>query len=202
MAVKVVDLRCSGCGGALAPSERFCKFCGNAVVVTSFNDIFAASAQDAAKLSRALDKDLAAGPGGEMGTLIKFTQAGCYLKLKLYEKAQARFEEAIEENFDNPEAYFYAAVCLLGGKKAFLAPLAAIKKAIEYINAALMIENRGVFNYFLAYIKYDFHERRCLRISPAWREELSAALSNNLSPLDADSLFAILGVERPPELSV
>jgi tetratricopeptide (TPR) repeat protein len=201
MAVKVVDLRCSGCGGALVPSEQFCKYCGNAVVVTSFNSILAAGAQEVMKLSRALDRDLAAGPGGEMKNEIHFTQAVCYLKLKLHDRALARYEAAIENNFDNPEAYFYAAVCLLRGKKAFLASLADIKKAIEYINAALLIENRGVFNYLLAYIKFDFHERRCLRIAPDWREEMAAALAGNLSPADAGALFATLGVERPAPLA-
>ncbi|MDR2675236.1 MAG: hypothetical protein LBC18_10355 [Opitutaceae bacterium] len=201
MAVKVVDLRCSGCGGALAPSEHFCKYCGNAVVVTSFNSIYAATAQDAMRLSRALDKDPAAASGGEMGNLVNFTQAGCYLKLKLHDKALEKFEAAIEADFDNPEAYFYAAVCLLRGKKAFLAPLADIKKAIEYADAALMLENRGAFNYLKAYIKHDFHARRCLRISPDWRGEMSAALSNNLSPADAAALFQILGVECPAPLA-
>lgn len=67
----------------------------------------------------------------------------CYLKLKLYDKALESFEKAIEDDFDNSETYFYAAVCLLKGRKAFLTPKADIDKALEYINAALMIENRG-----------------------------------------------------------
>ena len=46
--------------------------------------------------------------------------AMCYLKLKLYDKAQASFAKAIEDNFDNSETYFYAAISLLSGKKAFL----------------------------------------------------------------------------------
>ena len=92
---------------------------------------------------------------------------------------------------------------LLKGKKAFLTPMANIKKAIEYVNAALMIEDRGVFHYFLAYIKFDFYARKFLRISPDWREELVLAqATTNLSPTDCDMLFDILAVERPAELTV
>ncbi len=202
MAVKMIDLKCSGCGFALTPSNVECPRCGNAITVTSFNSVYAQNLPTLNKLSRALDKDLRDGSSPELDGGIKFTLGGCYLKLRLYDKALMRFEEAIEENFDNPEASFYAAVSLLKGKKAFLTPMADIKKAIEYVNAALMVEERGVFHYFLAYIKFDFYARKYLRISPDWREELIMARSTNLSPADCDMLFDILGVARPAELSV
>jgi tetratricopeptide (TPR) repeat protein len=202
MVVKVIDLRCSGCGGALATSEHFCKFCGNAVVASSFNSIYTATAQDAMKLARSLDKDLAENSNGDVISQISTTQAFCYLKLRRYDEALSKFKAAIENNFDNPESHFYAAVCLLRGKKAFLVPLADIKLAMEYINSAQLIEDRGVFNYFLAYIKLDFHARRSLRASPDWRGELAAAHSAAppVLPTDAEILFTTLGVERPPEL--
>jgi tetratricopeptide (TPR) repeat protein len=41
--------------------------------------------------------------------------AMCYLKL--YDKAIPAFEKAIEDNFDNSEIFFYAAVSLLRGKR-------------------------------------------------------------------------------------
>lgn len=76
--------------------------------------------------------------------------AMCYLKLKLYDKATEAFERAMEDNFDNSETFFYAAICRLRGKKAFLAQRADIDKIEEYINAALMIEPKGIYYYFLA----------------------------------------------------
>lgn len=203
MVVKVVDLRCSGCGNALATSEHFCKFCGNAVVVSSFNSVYAATAQDAMKWARSLDKDLAEDTNNEAWGQIVVTQAFCYLKLRRYDEALAKFKAAIEENFDNPEPYFYAAVCLLRGRKAFLTPLADIKLAMGYIDSAQLIEGRGAFNYFLAYIKLDFHSRRCLRASPDWQDELAIAHSAapSVSLTDAEMLFTTLGVERPIELA-
>ena len=202
MAVQIVDMKCSGCGAGLSPSMVKCPYCKKPVVITSFNSVYAQDLPMLSQVSRDLDKDLRDGTSPELSGNIKFTLGGCYLKLRLYNKALQRFEEAIEENFDNPEASFYAAVSLLNGKKAFLTPMANIKKAIEYVNAALMVEERGVFHYFLAYLKLDFYARKYLRISPDWREELLMAQSTNLSPLDCDMLFDILGVERPAELAV
>ena len=63
---------------------------------------------------------------------------------------------------DQPDVFFYAAVSLLKGQKAFVAPRAAIDKCLEYLNAALMIEPKGIYQYFLAYIKYDYFSRKYL----------------------------------------
>lgn len=203
MAVQIVDMKCSNCDADLSTSMLKCPYCKKPVVITSFNSVYAQDLPTLNQVSRDLDKDLREGNTPELSGNIKFTLGGCYLKLKLYDKALQRFEEAIEENFDNPEASFYAAVSLLKGKKAFLTPMANIKKAIEYVTAALMVEDRGVFHYFLAYIKFDFYARKYLRISPDWREELMLARSTtNLSPTDCTMLFDILGVEMPPEIRV
>ena len=121
----------------------------------------------------------------------------CYLKLKMYDKALAAFEKAIEDYFDDSETYFYAAVCLLNGKKAFLNQRPTIDKVLEYINAALMIEPKGIYYYYLAYIKYDYFERKHFRTSPNYQEALQMAVDAGLSDYDIEQLFAILGVARP-----
>ena len=56
---------------------------------------------------------------------------------------------------DNSVNYFYAAICMLGGKKAFLMKRQEIEKIEKYINMALAIEPKGIYYYFLAYIKHD-----------------------------------------------
>ena len=197
MAVKIVDLKCSGCAAPLDPSMTFCPYCKKSVVVTSFNDIYAHDLPTLNQFSRALSKDLQDGATPELSGDIKFSLGACYLKLKLYDKAHQRFMEAIEEDFNNPEAPFYAAVSLLNGRKAYFAPLANIKRAMELVEAARIIEERGVFHLFLAYIKYDFYARKCLRISPDWKGELSVAIQENLTSTDVNILFDILGVECP-----
>ena len=100
-------------------------------------------------------------------------------------------------NFDNSETFFYAAVCLLKGRKAFLCNRPEIDKIEEYINAAIMIEPRGVYYYLLAYIKFDYFNRKFFKTSPTYQEALAMAQQQGYSPFDAEQLFGILGVERP-----
>jgi len=126
--------------------------------------------------------------------------AMCYLKLKLYDKALLAFDKAMEDNFDNPETFFYAAICVLGGKKAFLMQRPEIDKIEEYINAALAIEPRGIFHYFLAYIKYDYFERKYFNTSPNYQQALTNANGAGVSPYDIEQLYGILGVSRPDVL--
>ena len=126
--------------------------------------------------------------------------AMCYLKLKLYDKALVAFEKAIEDNFDNSETFFYAAICLLGGKKAFLAQRPQIDKIEDYINAAVMIEPRGIYYYFWAYIKFDYFNRKFFNTSPTYQEALEMANRAGVSPHDIEQLYGILGVSRPETL--
>jgi tetratricopeptide (TPR) repeat protein len=123
--------------------------------------------------------------------------AMCYLKLGLHDKALVAFERAMEDNFDNSETFFYAAICLLGGKKAFLARRTTIDKIEEYVNAAMMIEPRGMYHYFLAYVKYDFYERKSLNTKPSYREMLGMANASGVSQFDIEQLYEVLGVARP-----
>lgn len=200
MAVKVIDLKCSGCGNALAATDTECAYCGNPVIVSSFNAIKDASLPAISKLAKNLERELARDPE-EQGQEKRFTIGCCYLRLKLYDKAIAEFEAAIENNFDNPEPAFYAAVALLRGKKAFVTPLPLIKKALEYIGAAIMIEERGIFFMYSAYIKYDFYARKSLRISPSYIDDMSRAREANVPPADVQTLFSLLGVEPPSQIS-
>jgi tetratricopeptide (TPR) repeat protein len=123
--------------------------------------------------------------------------AMCYLKLKLYDKALSAFEKAIEGNFDNSETYFYAAICLLNGKKAFLATRNTIDKIEEYINAALSVEPRPIYYYFQAYIKYDYFSRKYFNTSPTFQEAFQQALDAGLAESGVAQLYDILTVARP-----
>ena len=85
----------------------------------------------------------------------------------------------------------------MGGKKAFLAQRPEIDKIEEYLNAAMMIESKGIYHYFLAYIKYDYFCRKSLKTSPTYKESIANANSAGISPHDIEQLFGILGVNRP-----
>ena len=197
MAAQVNDVRCSGCDAPADIGLTKCKFCKSPVLVTTFNSVYSMPMPMVNQYASASKEGLKSNPDNKD---LNNSLAICYLKLKLYDKALTAFEKAIEEDFDNPETYFLAAMCVLGGKKAFLAQRPAIDKIEEYINAALAIEPRGIFYYFWAYIKYDYFDRKFFNTSPTYRELLADAEAAGLSPLDVEQLYGCLGVARPDVL--
>jgi tetratricopeptide (TPR) repeat protein len=121
----------------------------------------------------------------------------CFLRLKLLDKALPFFEKAIEDNFSDPNPYFYAAVCLLKGKKAFLAMRPDIDAIEKYLDAAASLEERGIFHYFKAYVKYDYFSRKSFKTSPTWQEALEHAKKAGVSDGDVTGFYQLTGVERP-----
>lgn len=194
MSQQVVEINCPGCGARVTTGQGECEWCHQPIVISTFNSVYSMPMPQVNKYAGAYRKALAENPEN---TELNNSIAMCYLKLKLYDKALPAFELAIEDNFDNSETFFYAAVCLLKGKKAFLAQRADIDKAIEYINAALMIEPRGIYYYFLSYIKYDYFERKYLNTSPNYQECFQMSCEMGTSEFDKEMLFNILGVARP-----
>jgi tetratricopeptide (TPR) repeat protein len=193
--MQVVNLSCPGCGGGVSTADKECKFCGRPVVITSFSSAQTLSPLELNKYASAYRKALAENPENQD---LNMSVAMCYLRLRLYDQAIPAFEKAITDNFDNSESFFYAAIALLKGKKAFLAPGSDVRKAIEYLNAAIMIEPRGIYHYFLAYLKYDYFERKYLNISPNWQEHKTEAMVAGVSGSDIAQLSETLQVEEMP----
>ena len=198
MAYQVIDLNCPGCGGGVSTSQKQCNFCGRPIVITSFSDIQSFSPLD---LNKYLSQNSTALSNNSDNDALNMSQAMCKLKLKLYDDAFPLFKIA-QNSFTNSEPFFYAAVSLLKGKKAFLAPRTDIDKILENLNAAIMIEPRGIYHYLLAYIKYDYFEQKYLNTAPNWKETLQIAIQIGLSPADTTQLSEILQVEMPECLSV
>ena len=182
--INVLNLVCPGCGAGLQPADKYCNFCSRPVVIRSFTSVFDVSPQELNKLAAASKKYGEDHPGDHEISRIHFTAAACYLRLKLYDKASERFEIAIEDNFDYADTYFYAAICLLRGKRPFLALMNDIKKMIDFLTVAISIEPKGIYYYLLGYIKQDFYERKYLRISPSSADEYANASACNVSPED------------------
>ena len=193
MGYKTERLSCPGCGFPIDIGATTCP-AGHPVNISTFNSVKDMPMPLVNKYTSSYRKELAEAPDDkELNAAVAF----CYLKLKLYDKALAAFELAIEDNFDNSETFFYAAISLLAGKKPFLMSKPVIDKIQEYINAAIMIEPKGIYYYFLAYIKYDYFERKYFITSPTYREALKMAVDTGLSNYDVAQLFAVLGTERP-----
>lgn len=194
---EIVELECPGCGRPLTTDVKECPACHRPVVITSFNSVYSMTAEDVNKYASTFQKALQNNPDNKT---LNASIAMCYLKLKLYDKALPAFEKAIEDNFDNSETYFYAAVCLLKGGKAFLTQREEIDKIEKYIGAAIMVEPRGVYYLFWAYIKYDYYERKYLKTSPNYKDMLNKAVECCCTQADSEMLFSILGVACPEKL--
>ena len=197
MVTQVHDNTCRSCGAAADIGQTKCRFCKQPIMISTFNSVYSMPMPMINQYAATYREALQIEPDAKD---LNIAIAMCYLKLKLYDKALAAFEKAMENNFDNSETFFYAAICLLGGKKAFLMQRPEIDKIEEYINAALAIEPRGIYHYFLAYIKYDYFSRKFFKTSPTYQEALGNANGAGVSPLDIEQLFGILGVPRPETL--
>lgn len=199
MASEFIQIKCPGCGASVSTSDDCCEYCGKPVIIRNFNSVAAMSMPELNKYVGSYKKEIDS--NGENDAINK-SIAMCYLKLKQYKMAGNYFQKAMEDNFDDSENYFYAAVCLLEGKKAFLTTRAVINQIETFINDALSIENKGVYYYFWAYIKFDYYQRKRFGTNPNYIECINNAIQCGLSREDAYQLFEILGVAMPQELSI
>ena len=197
MGAQILDIKCPNCGAAVNTGQKTCKFCKQPVVISTLNSVYDMPIPLINKYTDVYKQALTELPNDKS---LNNSIAICYLKLKLYDKAIDAFEKAIEDNFDNSETLFYTAISLLRGKKAFLAQRSIIDKIEEYINAALMIEPKGIYHYFLAYIKYDYFSRKSYNTSPTYQEKLEEANEVGVSLFDVEQLYGLLGVQCPEVL--
>ena len=190
----VISLTCPGCGARVSTAQKVCDWCHAPIILSSFRDIRDMALPSINKCVNAYQKALSEHPDNND---LNKSAALCFLKLKLYDMAIPAFQKALKDNYTDPELYIDEAICLLRGKKAFLAKRADIDKAIELIEAANGIDPKGIYYYFMAYIKYDFFERKSLNTSPNYQECLLMAKEQGVSDEDINDLFATLGVSLP-----
>lgn len=197
--IQVLELECPGCGRPLSTDMKECPACHRPVIISSVSNVAAMSSLEINKYVNTYNKALAANPADSKtnGAL-----AICLLKLKLYDKAASAFDKALVDDLDNSEMFFWAAVCVLKGRKAFLCQRTEIEKAEEYIHAAIMIEPRGIYYYFWAYIRQDFYARKFLRVQPDFHVLLSEAVGHNVTETEINQLFDTLNVSQPSALTV
>ncbi len=191
---EVIEIKCPGCGARLQIDQKECEYCHAPVTISTMADIFSMSAQNISKYQKSYESDLKENPdNAELNNSLAF----CYLRLGFYDKALEKFDKAIEQDLNNSETYLYAAVCVLAGRKPFLTPRPDIDRIEKYINAALMIEDKGLYRYFQAYVKYDYFKRKFFKTSPTWEECFIKAKSIGFSPADVNQLFSIMKQEIP-----
>ena len=198
--METVALNCPGCQAPISQDMKNCPYCGRPVIITSFNDVNKLSNLDLNKYQLSISKNIALGKGNTENNEVSL--GFIFLKLKLYQKANEHFAKAMETCFDNSELYMAAAVSALEGKKAYLTLRPKIDEAERYLNIALEIEPRGIYYYFLAYLRYDYFCRKGFKVSPNYVEYLNKAKSVGVSYTDVNTLFGMLGVPVPDSIKL
>jgi tetratricopeptide (TPR) repeat protein len=122
------------------------------------------------------------------------------LKSGFYDSALTNFRKAMDNNADDPDAYYYAAIALFGGKKAFVQQRTVIDQALNYINTAISMRPKGIYYYLLAYIKYDYFERKYLNTSPNYRQAAALAVKNGVTAQQISDMYSLMKVSRPSEI--
>lgn len=194
MSFSVISLTCPSCGATVSLENKHCKYCDSPLTYSELNSVWE---MDNIRVKKYLNSYAGAASTTNNIPEVNFSAGMCCLKLRLFDKAFAYFDRAISCNFNNAEAYFYAAISLLNGKKAFLLRRDEIDKVEANIKAALAIEPRGIFYYFWAYIKYDYYNRKFLNTKPDFKECLSVSEEKNVTDFDKKMLFDIIGVSKP-----
>lgn len=113
----------------------------------------------------------------------------------MYDKTLPYFEKAIEDDTDHADAYFYAGVAMLHGKRPFLVQKSVIAKIEEYIAAVIELEPKGIYYYLLSYIKKDYYEKKCFRTSPTSQEVMETAIEVGVSRQEITKLSEFLLAE-------
>lgn len=120
-----------------------------------------------------------------------------YLRLGLHAKALAELRQAMGTEDGDAEVCHLSAIAVLGGRKPILASLTQIREAENLIRAAIALDPRGIFFYFLAYLAFDYYERKSLRAPAPARTLLLQAWHLGVTPSEIASLFTALSVQNP-----
>ena len=191
-------VKCQQCGDSFESDKlvngEICPTCDKPYQIKNYKTVTAMPPPQVNKYIATIQTQLAENPNDKQ---LNGSLGICFLKLKLHDKALPFFEKAMVDNFADPNPYFYAAVCILKGKKAFLALRPDIETVERYLDAAISLDPKGIFYYFQAYIKCDYYERKHLTSKPGSKELFETAKQNGLAEEDPSDFYGLLGVERP-----
>lgn len=114
-----------------------------------------------------------------------------------YTQARLIFESAIANGATAPAVYYYAAISLLEGKKPFVHQRATIDKIVKYVEVAINADPQAAYYYFLAYVKYDFYERKYFNVRPDYKTCYKLAINYGITEKQKSDMYSLLGVDRP-----
>ena len=118
----------------------------------------------------------------------------CALRLGVYDEARRHFQSAVEGDISNSESYFYLAVALLDGKPPTLQTIDVIQRAQRYADAAIRLEARAAYYFFLLIINIHFYERKFLNPPIPTSFYQSQIEVQGVSEMDQQTVLQLLGM--------
>lgn len=197
MSSNVVEMKCPGCGARVSVGQQECIYCHKPIVISTLNSLDQIGLPELNKYVASYNEVLKDNPNEAS---IAASLGLCFFKLGRYDQAIDSLQKAQAYDMENSELFFYEAIAVLKGKKAFLVPRDIINRALECLDAAIMLEPKGIYYYYTAYLKYDYFFRKHLNTSPNYLEVLATAQSVGVSEYDITQLYEMLKVPRPNEL--
>ena len=194
MASSVIEMTCPGCGARVSIGQRQCTYCRRPIVISTISSLNQINPVELNKYVASYKNVLKDDPyQGEISASL----GACFLKMGRYDQAIETLREAQVCDMENSELYYFEAIALLRGKKAFVTQKSVIDRALECLDTAMMIEPKEIYRYYSAYLRYDFYFRKGLKIVPNYIACLNDAYRTGLSEYDIQQLFELLKVERP-----
>ena len=187
----IVELTCPGCGARVDEQVKECPFCHQPLVYSNLRSV---GLVESTILDKTIKNYLLS---NSLNSEKEISLGLCYLKLKLYDKAINTFEFILNKDISNSDVYYFLSIALLRGKKAFMCDRNSINRIIDYLNAALSINEKGDYYFFLAYIKYDYFYRKSLRSEPDFIAYKTKADEFRFSNEEKDIFFSTLNVLKP-----
>lgn len=191
----VISLKCPNCGASVARDASKCEYCGSPLIIKSYADIKPLSLPERNKYL-AFFVGRMQSDGAVSSSL---STAICMMSLGVYDKARSVLEKVVESGVLDADCYFYLAVSLLGGKKAFLLTRKGAEQVENYVNAAIGIEDKALYYLFYAYLSYDFFERKGLNCRYGYRELAGIAAQKGLGETEKACIFELMRVKNPLE---
>ena len=191
MTTQISQVSCRNCGANVELSSRACEYCGNPVSITTLRSAALLSKPLLLKYAKSYETTAISGEDKDCALGIIF------LNLRQYQKARASFDISVSNTPDSSELYFYRAISTLAGRKPFLCVRSEINDIIQDLSSAIDIEDRPIYRYFLAIIKYDYFHRKSFRINPSFADELCYAKDLGLANGDVEILLKLLELELP-----
>ena len=195
METKSSQISCRACGAGVSATSSTCEYCANPVRITTLKSTVDLSKPLLLKYAKSYEND-------SEDDKTNISLGLIFLQLGQFNKAKERFDEAINDDPVNAEAYFYKAVADLEGKKPFVCSRKIINEVISQLDAARELDSQPLYTYFSAIVKYDYFVRKKIKITPDYKDDLNDARESGVALGDIDALLTVIRVDLPDELKL